>query len=509
MILCMLRVSKGPLKNVQLKLTIRVLLGCFLGIFAGIFFGKYALYLHPVGSVFIMLMQSVVYPYIIASLLHGLGSLSPEVAKKLFKKTGLLYLLFIVISISLIWLLSLAIPQSSSAIIGPNVAHPTVANFLQQLIPQNLFAALANNYMPAIIIFCLLFGSALQHYKNNGPILEVLTAVKVSSLKVWNWVVLLSPYASFALMAETVGTLSITMFENIAIYLFLFFLGCLLFTFWLIPMLIGCFIPLRYRDCIRLLREALLIAVATNLAVAALPYIIECVTQLISKRQVSSTDSKEKIAETVSTLSYPFSQIGNLFLYLFIIFSATYFQRPIVLDHVGKFFLMILTYFSSLGSPSSTLEAVSFLANWTALPPQTSDLNVGLLPITRYAQVLASVGGMAFISIVGTFAYFDSLKIKWCALIACLLATFIGLGSLIFTIIHYHLFKMVEQPSLLSFRLDPELIAGTEVLMDPPALSIPQLGSSSTLVRIRQTKILRVGYNEHMIPFVYFNQTMS
>ncbi|KTC83834.1 C4-dicarboxylic acid, orotate and citrate transporter [Legionella brunensis] len=489
--------------NLELNLTFQVFCGVLLGIFTGIFLGNYTAVLRPVGQIYVMLMQSVVYPYIIASLLHGLGSLTPAIAKKLFKKNWFLYLFFVIVSFSLIGVLTLAIPKSQSSILGPLTVHPTFEGFLKRLIPDNLFTALVNNYMPAIIIFCLLFGSALQHYKSKEPIFEILNAVKSTSLKVWNWIILGSPYAAFALMAYTMGTISFLTFENIAIYLILFFIGCLVFIFWLLPGLIISFVPVRYKEIMHLLKGALLISIATSLSVAALPYIEVCANKLLARGK-ELNEKNDEIVTTISSISYPFGQIGNFFLYLFIIFAAYYFQHPLFLENMGNFFLIILTYFSSLGSPSTTVESVSFLASWADLPKTTAELYVGLFPITRYGQVPVSVMGMALIAIVGTFAYFNRLKIRKHFLIFCLLSTFLPLFLFVIFLTKFK-FISPSELSLLNFRFPPELTQGVKVSMDP--INIPStLATPGDLQNIRKNKLLRVGYNEHMIPFVYFNK---
>ncbi|STX51063.1 Na /H -dicarboxylate symporter [Legionella busanensis] len=497
-------------KNISsnnLSLTWQVLVGSLLGILAGLFFGPYTKILRPIGDVYVMLMESVVYPYIFASLLHGLGSITPKIATRIFKKNWAFYLLLISISFFIIWLLSLALPESNSSIIGPNATSSnSVEGFLERLIPNNLFSALVKNYMPAIIIFCLLFGFALQHYKDKQSVLETLSTIKAASLQVWNWIILTSPYAAFSLVAYTTGTISFTTFENIALYLTLFFLGTFLLTFWIVPLLITSFISITYKEVIQLLREALLIALATSLSVAALPY-IESATKLLLLRHTSNLDEEmEKVTETITTMSYPFGQIGNLFLYLFIIFASVYFQHPIFLETLGKLFLIILTYFSSLGSPSSTIDSVGFLANWTFLPVQTTSLFVELLPITRYGQVLTSVMGMAFISIVSSFAYFQLIHVRWRALIFCILTSVFALSILSLINVKFNVFNKITPNSILNFRLSPEITAHTQVTFNAPTQQSFSNLNSSTLHRIRQTGVLRVGYNEHMIPFVYFNK---
>jgi len=52
-----------------------VLIGGVAGIAAGLFFGDYCGALAPIGFAYVMLLEAAVYPYLICSLLQGLGSL--------------------------------------------------------------------------------------------------------------------------------------------------------------------------------------------------------------------------------------------------------------------------------------------------------------------------------------------------------------------------------------------------------------------------------------------------
>ena len=60
-----------------------VLVGAVAGIFCGVFFGDSARVLQPIGDIYAKLLEVAVYPYLVCSLLHGLGRITPSAAWRL------------------------------------------------------------------------------------------------------------------------------------------------------------------------------------------------------------------------------------------------------------------------------------------------------------------------------------------------------------------------------------------------------------------------------------------
>ena len=73
-------------RRLRLSLSTMILIGLGLGIACGIFFGEYCGFLSIIGDAFIQLLQMTILPYIIASLILGIGGLSYKQAKLLALK---------------------------------------------------------------------------------------------------------------------------------------------------------------------------------------------------------------------------------------------------------------------------------------------------------------------------------------------------------------------------------------------------------------------------------------
>jgi proton glutamate symport protein len=132
-----------------------VAIGGSAGIFLGIFVGDYAHFLRPFGQLYILLLEMAVYPYLICSLLHGLGSMSPAQAWRLFRSGWKFYLALWGMTFGLLILLAQGIPRALPTSWGADLEVKDSPSLLNVLIPSDLFTALARNYVPAVVLFCL------------------------------------------------------------------------------------------------------------------------------------------------------------------------------------------------------------------------------------------------------------------------------------------------------------------------------------------------------------------
>jgi Na+/H+-dicarboxylate symporter len=169
----------------------------------------------------------------------------------------------------------------------------------------------------------------------------------------------------------------------------------LLLTFWIIPGCISAFTPVRYKEVLRDLSSALVIAVVTTLSVSALPYISSATQRLVKLCGIEDPECGEIVRTNIS-VAYPLGQLGNFFVYLFVVFALFY--HGVVAEPFQLSLLPLISLLSGVGSPTSSVDAVSFLSQWLGLPNQTTSLYVSLMTVTRYGQVIASVAGFAFLS---------------------------------------------------------------------------------------------------------------
>jgi proton glutamate symport protein len=125
----------------------------------------------------------------------------------------------------------------------------------------------------------------------------------------------------FALFAAEAGTLRVQQLESMSVFLILFFAGALGLAFWVLPACPAALIPLKSQEVLAEIRAAFVIALVTTLSVAALPF-ITAATQRLADRCGIDDPGRSEIIRTSSSVAYPFGQLGNYFVYLFLVFAA-------------------------------------------------------------------------------------------------------------------------------------------------------------------------------------------
>jgi proton glutamate symport protein len=486
-----------------LNLSTLVLVGAASGALCGLFFGEYAAVMEPVGGVYVALLQMAVFPFLVSSLLHGLGSLRPAPALKLLRAGWPAFVLAWGGTLAAMWLLAQAVPEARPPIEVTADEGKASSQLVSLLIPANPFADLTRNYVPAIVVFCLFYGIAIQRIENKQSVLSGLEVVKRASVTIWGWVVSMAPLGVFALFADLAGTTRIELLGSLFLYIGIFVAGALILAFWVIPSVIASLVPIGYRELLKELNSAIIIAVVTSLPVTAVPLIVQMAERLAARCGVKDAD-REEIISTSMAVSYPFAQLGNLFVFFFMAFAAYYFHTAI--QGTEWIWLALLTLLSTIGTPVSTIDGVEFLAGWLRVPADAQLLYVDTMTLTRYPQVLVSTLGLAFITIVVPLSYYGMIRVQPRKLAISLAISLLLLAGLIFGGRASQSFLIEKHPDpYLHFTLGADLSGAIQSTMQRDASSVGEQSGPPAMDRIRQRGTLRVGFGPHVIPFSYFN----
>src|SRR5262245_3895242 len=110
----------------RVTLSRRIALGLALGTALGLFLGDWAAPLRIVANGYVRLLQMTVLPYVMVSLIAGLGSLDPASARGLFTRVGLLLLVLWGLALALVVAMPVAFPADRTP---PQLVSTTLSLF--------------------------------------------------------------------------------------------------------------------------------------------------------------------------------------------------------------------------------------------------------------------------------------------------------------------------------------------------------------------------------------------
>src|SRR5215510_12958014 len=159
-----------------MSFTNKILVGLALGVAVGLFLGERAEPFHLAADAFVRLLQMTVLPYVTVSLIAGIGSLESAQARSLFVKVGALVIALWALALGAAFLMPLAFPaiQAASFFSTTLVQEQPGLDFVSLYVPSNPFHSLANNVVPAVVLFSAVLGVALMGVAGKQPLLESL-----------------------------------------------------------------------------------------------------------------------------------------------------------------------------------------------------------------------------------------------------------------------------------------------------------------------------------------------
>ena len=141
----------------------QILIGLAGGILTGVFLGERAAAMQWAADGFVRLLQMMVLPYITVSIVASLGSLRPEELRTLGVRAAAVIGGLWLVALAFAFVIPLTFPsvQSASFFSSSLVERRPEFDFIALYVPANPFNSLANNVVPAVVLFSIVLGIAL------------------------------------------------------------------------------------------------------------------------------------------------------------------------------------------------------------------------------------------------------------------------------------------------------------------------------------------------------------
>ncbi|MFL5774307.1 MAG: cation:dicarboxylate symporter family transporter, partial [Flavisolibacter sp.] len=385
-------------------------------------------------------------------------------------------------------------------------------NFLNFYIPSNIFNSLSNNVVPAVVVFSVALGIAMIGVKGKESFLNILIPVSQALGRVTNFLVGLAPFGVFAIIASALGVMRLDELARLQVYMINYMVISLLLTFWILPAMVACITPFKYKDIVKPVRTALVTAFATGNIFVVLPLLSETSKKLMQSR--AQTDKQaETTVDVIIPASFSFPNMGKILTISFVLFAGWSSNASIPVTQYPVF--TVMGFFSFFGDPT---VAIPTLLNIFHIPSDTfrffpiADSLIG----TRFGTLLAAMYTLV-LAILSASAVSGILKINWKKLLPfigitlALILISISLLQLYYHKVVRHEYKDYE--ALVSLDMNRQY-AGNTITVSQSELLLASLSDSSRkqpsgISRIDDIKnrgSIRVGYFSDALPFAFENK---
>ncbi|MDL5046793.1 dicarboxylate/amino acid:cation symporter [Oscillatoria amoena NRMC-F 0135] len=418
----------------KIPLHIRIFIGMFLGIALGLL----SIFLHwgpfisdwvkPFGTIFINLLKLIAIPLILVSLISGVSNLK-DISKlsRIGGKTLSLYLITTVIAI-IVGLVAVNTIKPGNFLskekqIELSEKYAKDANLkvtdakklkesgplqvIVDIVPDNIFgAASSNTNMLQVIFFAILFGIALIMIPEQKGIYVkgYFDGVNEVILKIVDMVMHYAPIGVFALIGALIVDFAgddpkqaLELFSALGVYAITVLLSLALMILVIYPIFMRMFTHIKYKQFLKSILPAQIMAFSTSSSAATLPVTMECAEKNLG--------IKEEITSFVLPLGATVNMDGtSIHQAVTAVFIAQAFGHDLTL--VDQLTIILTATLSSIGAaavPSAGLITLVIVLGAIGVSPEGLALIIAIdRPLDMCRTIVNITGDTVVASIVAT-----------------------------------------------------------------------------------------------------------
>lgn len=366
------------------------------------------------GHIFLTLIQMIVIPLIIASIIRGIAaSESMQNLREMGIKLIAYFLFTTVVAVTIgIFITSIikpgnfidtsafasefgAVEIDRQAIETKTIALKELPNAFVAILPGNPLNHMVEMQMLQIVIFSIFVGLALVSIppEKSKPLLNWINSIQAVSMTIVRWTMLLAPIAVFGLLAQiTIKTGLASMF-GVAYYIGTVLIGLfiMMLVYLLIVFIFGRMSPWKF---LKAVREAQLLAFSTDSSVVTMPLSIKTAEEKL--------DIKKSVANFIIPIGATVNMDGTaLYQGVATIFLAQIFGIQLGL---GALIILVLTAVgASIGTPATPgvgIVILSTVLTSIGIPIAGLALIIGVDRILEMFRTATNVTGDLTASVV-------------------------------------------------------------------------------------------------------------
>ena len=468
---------------------------------AGVFLGEYVRPLAPAADAFVRLLQMAVLPYVTVSIVGAIGGLTRHDLSGVGRRAGVVLLGLWTLALGFALLTPLCFPATrtgaffSSTLVEP----PPDLDLVALYIPANPFFALANNVVPAVVVFSVSVGIALAGMPRKRVLLDFCDTLAEALQRVTTFVLRLMPIGVFAISAVAAGTLRLEHAGKLELYIAAYGAFALVLGLWALPGLVAAVTGIPVRAVLTAVREPLVTATIAGDFFIVLPALTAACRTLLASRG-SVTEGAPAVPDLVVPIAYNFPHAGKLLSISFVLFAGWFSDATIPPAEYGT--LAVTSLVTLFGNVNS---AMPFLLDTFRVPADTFQLFVasgvinarfGTLVAAMHIVAIAVITGAA---VAGTLRWRTAALVRYAGITMALLLVAIGGTRLL---AGYVLPTLTQGDVLADMRVEATAVAP---VVEPAPVAGPVPAAGARLAAIAARRTLRVGMLPDALPFAYRN----
>ncbi|WP_167198653.1 dicarboxylate/amino acid:cation symporter [Brevibacterium pigmentatum] len=200
-------------------LFLKMTAGFVLGLFVAFVFGEKAQVLSPIGDILLNLLQLIVIPIIMVTLIHAVNSTRSGNLVRVAFKTFAFYILTTIAAVVISLSLALLVNPGTGLQRPDNGAEtPEAPSFVDQLVgvfPENIFKALVDGNILALIFVAIVVGITMAGMRRSsdsticgfGKLLyDLVLAAEEMTFRILAGILQFAPFGIAALVASDIGS---------------------------------------------------------------------------------------------------------------------------------------------------------------------------------------------------------------------------------------------------------------------------------------------------------------
>jgi len=398
-----------------MNLTAKVILGMVLGIIVGLvinlgglnaagsFINEFVVngVFHVVGKMFVNALKMMVVPLVLFSLICGVCGIGDvKLLGRIGTKSFGLYVMTTAIAIAtaIVIAAGLGIGEGMNATTTAEFTGkeaPALSQVLINIVPSNPINAMSQGEMLSIIFFAILVGiSLLMVGKKAQSVIEFIEIMNEVMMKMVGLIMVLAPYAVFALIAKAISELGMDLLAQLIGYVAVL-IGVLLFhLFFTLQVVLKVFSGLSPMMFMRKIRNAQVFAFSTSSSNATIPVTLRTVTERMG------------VSNSVASFTVPFGATINMDGTAIMQGVATVFIANLYnveLGMTGYLTVILMSVLASIGTagvPGVGLIMLSMVFAQVGLPLEGIGLILGVDRLLDMIRTAVNVSGDAVVSAV-------------------------------------------------------------------------------------------------------------